>query len=165
MDRRTIALVSALAAVAIVAVVREQLGKRRVAATYKETVGSLDLDHVRDLRVAVEHGYDSTIAAFATSGDDAQYEARDARAEADAQQLRETFERLRAQLAPELAIACEALVERVSGAQMKLMAFAINRKNRGLPDGAQVEAEASDRKAFRQEIEPIYAHLKTVLHA
>ncbi len=163
MNRKAAAIAAALLAVPAFFALRSAFLKTRAAAEVQETVGSIDEEQRRRLREAVENGYASTVAAFATSGENADYEARDARAEQDAERLQQTFSAVRSDLAPELASACEAMVERVASAQLQLMAFAINRKHRGLPDGAQAEAEIDDRKAFTREIEPLYERLKASL--
>jgi len=56
-----------------------------------------------------------------------------------------------------------ALVDAVASAQVQLMAFAINRKNRGLPDAAQAKAEDTDRRTFVETVGPVYRRLVEAL--
>lgn len=116
-------------------------------------------EQLHDMREAMERSYASTMAAFSVQGEDADYERHDADAKRDAERLQASFESARSALAPELAQPGAAFVERIATAQLQLMAFAINRKNRGAPDSAAVEAEIADREAFKKEIEPLYARV------
>ncbi len=116
-------------------------------------------EQLRDMREAMERSYASTMAAFSVQGEDADYERHDADAKRDAERLQASFESARSALGPELAEPSAAFVERIATAQLQLMAFAINRKNRGVPDSAALGAEIADREAFKKEIEPLYARV------
>lgn len=120
----------------------------------------LPTSQARELLSAVQAAYASTLAAFDSTGEDAtDYEARDARAAADAQELQRVLETVRSDLAPDLLQASESFNDNIASAQLQLMAFAINRKNRGLPDSAETEAETYDRKEFKENTEPLYSRL------
>ena len=84
-------------------------------------------------------------------------------AQADADRLEKVFSSKRGELSPELTSSCEAMIDRITAAQLQLMAFAINRKNRGLPDSAQAEAELADRKAFQDGAQTLLERLKSPL--
>ncbi|MBC5800990.1 MAG: hypothetical protein GIW94_13625 [Candidatus Eremiobacteraeota bacterium] len=117
-----------------------------------------------ELLGAVQAAYASTLAAFdTTGGETTDYEGRDARASADAQALQRILETIRSELAPDLLQTCESLSDNIASAQLQLMAFAINRKNRGLPDSAETEAESFDRNEFKQNTEPLYNRLIAAL--
>ncbi len=107
---------------------------------------------VREVFAATGKAYESTWRAFDTKVEDAgDYDARDARAKTDADSLSSLFAQHRDEIPEALRPVIATLVEQVESAQLQLMAFAINRKNRGEPDAAQVEAELEDRRAFRRE--------------
>ncbi len=112
---------------------------------------------------AIETSYASTVAAFALLGEEADYATHDAKAQQDADRLQQLFDSVRPELSPELAKDCEAVVDRIAAAQLQLMAFAINRKNRGMPDNAQAETELADRKAFQEEAAPLFERIKSTL--
>ncbi|GAC1497474.1 MAG: hypothetical protein NVS1B2_19430 [Vulcanimicrobiaceae bacterium] len=122
-------------------------------------------ERVAGLREAIDDSYRATLDAFATDGDDTEFERRDERSKLAAQRLQDAVEAARAKLGPEVAGACETLVSHISAAQVQLMAFAINRKNRGLPDAAEIEMETADRRAWTADIAPVYERLMTVLPA
>ena len=118
---------------------------------------------LRPIAEAIETSYASTIAAFALHGEEADYETHDAQAQRDADRLQQVFSSMHADLSPELASSCEAVIDRIAAAQLQLMAFAINRKNRGLPDSAQAEAELADRRAFEDDTAPLFERVKAAL--
>jgi len=121
----------------------------------------LDPQQTGELLSVVQAAYDSTLAAFAVGGDKPSlFDECDARAAADAERLQRVYGTLAPAVAPRLAPLLAAFVDAVSAAQLQIMAFAINRKNRGLPDGAQTEAEVEDRNAFERRARPIYAQLR-----
>jgi hypothetical protein len=119
---------------------------------------------LRPISDAIETSYGSTIAAFALHGEEADYEAHDARAQQDAERLQQLFLSMRSDLSPELASSCEAVIDRIAAAQLQLMAFAINRKNRGLPDSAQAKAEIADREAFQDDVAPLFERVRAALN-
>ena len=161
MTRRLLLALAALGiALPAVLALRRTQAARRSARAFRATVGNVDADALRRLREAAEAAHASTVAAFATAGDSDDFDARDALAAANAERLASAVAAVRDDLAPGLREACDAMLERVSSAQLQLMAFAINRKNRGTPDAAQTEAETADRKAFQQEIDPLYRTLR-----
>jgi len=170
MNRKFTAIaVTLLGAIPLVLLLRRALGDR---PAFTPTAGELPklLGDVRSgnetlarLRDALDTSYRSTVAAFATQADEAEYEATDAQAQRDADCLQEVFTETQADLGAEFVDDYRAIVERIMSAQLQLMAFAINRKNRGLPDSAQAEAEATDREAFEKDTVPLYARLKATL--
>jgi len=170
MNRKFTAIsVTLLAAVSLLLFVRRALGNR---ATAKPTaveppkrLADVPPEHetLRRLREALDLSYRSTIAAFATQADEAEYEATDAQAQRDADCLQEVFTEAQSDLGAEFVDEYRAIVERITSAQLQLMAFAINRKNRGLPDSAQAEAEATDRRVFETDTAPFYARLRAAL--
>lgn len=163
MKRRLIAFATVLVAVPAIIAYRSAKTKGSVAETTAPTAETIPTARIRELRDAIESGYASTLAAFTVDGADVDFEGHDARAKHDAEKLEAIFATIRPDLTPEIASFCEALVERVASAQLKLMAFAINRKNRGLPDSAQIETEIADRAALVREIEPLYQRLTASL--
>ncbi len=107
---------------------------------------------LREVLAAVGKAYESTWLAFDTNVKDvSEFDVRDARAKNDAAAAATLFNERGDELPQELRPTIATLVERVEAAQLQLMAFAINRKNRGEPDAAQAEAELADRQAFREE--------------
>jgi hypothetical protein len=122
----------------------------------------LDRTQAQELLTVMQAAYGSTLGAFEPSGDQLTvFDERDATAATDAEALRKTFEALESRLAAHVAPSVKAFVEAIAAAQLQIMAFAINRKNRGLPDAVQNEAEHDDRQAFRRQTEPIYKELVT----
>jgi hypothetical protein len=120
----------------------------------------LDRAQAGELLGAIRSAYASTLLAFDASGDEAiDFNQRDARAAADAQNLERAFAAAKPALSAKFAPAVAAFVDAVSAAQVQLMAFAINRKNRGLPDAAQTELENNGRRAFKRETQPVYEQL------
>ena len=118
----------------------------------------------RQLLALVSAAYTSTVNAFDPSGDESSdFDERDAKAAEDAQALQRTFEFAQNTLPAPLQVVCHELVEHVTAAQLQIMAFAINRKNRGFPDSVQAEAEGEDRKQFKRDVEPLYKQLITAL--
>ncbi len=142
-------IVAGLIGLAVRAVVR-WIGAR------KQT--GLDGDQAQALIAAIRVAYDSTVQAFETSGD-SDGDARDARAAAAAEALRTTADALKPALSARLQPRVASLVDAVATAQVQIMAFAINRKNRGVPDAAQTKAEDADRQAFVETAGPIYQRL------
>ena len=163
MNRSLRKFIAALVAAGAAVAVGRALLARGAAIAFRNSVGSLDGQAKRDLLEALENGYASTLGAFATAADREAYEARDAQAKRDAETLRTRFTSVRTFLAPEFEEACEAFVERVTAAQLQLMAFAINRKHHGLPDAAQTEAEIADRANFKKEAAPLFEQLTSAL--
>ncbi|MDQ2907752.1 MAG: hypothetical protein M3R44_00195 [Candidatus Eremiobacteraeota bacterium] len=126
--------------------------------------GSLSTAQTDELIGVVQAAYESTLAAFDPSGDEAtDYEVRDARASSDADALQRTLDAVRSGLKSDLAQVSQAFADNIASAQLQIMAFAINRKNRGLPDSAQAEAETSDLKDFKRNAEPLYQRLVSAL--
>ena len=118
----------------------------------------------RELLAAVHAAHASTLAAFEPSGEDSgDFEARDARAAADAAVLERAYATTRPAVAAWLLPTVTSFVETVTAAQVQIMAFAINRKNRGLPDSAQADAERDDGAQFKRAAAPLLARLAEVL--
>jgi hypothetical protein len=120
----------------------------------------LDGDRAKDLLAAARAAYDSTIQAFETSEDG---DARDARAAADAQTLRTLVQTIKPQLSARLEPLVSSLLDALATSEVQIMAFAINRKNRGTPDAAQAKAEDADRRDFVERVSPIYRRLVEAL--
>jgi hypothetical protein len=118
----------------------------------------LDGDQAKTLVAAIRAAYDSTVQAFETSGD-GDGDARDERAASAAEALRRTVDAMKPALSPRLQPLVTSLVDALATAQVQIMAFAINRKNRGVPDAAQTKAEDADRQAFVETAGPIYQRL------
>ncbi|MEO6990133.1 MAG: hypothetical protein ABI346_08755 [Candidatus Baltobacteraceae bacterium] len=153
-SKRVIVLFGILAAV--VAYLVRQV--RSAAAT------GLDQAQNRRLLAAIQAARASTMAAFDSNAPDAsQAEARDQKAAADAGALCRAFEDLQPLLRPRIGPVVASFVETIAAAQLQIMAFAINRKNRGNPDATQIEAERNERAEFRQKAEPLVASLVQAL--
>ena len=121
-------------------------------------------EQAREIIDAIRRCYESTLAALDPNpAEGTTFEQRDARATADAERLRRVVNGLRPVLNPRLMVSVESFVDSITSAQVQIMAFAINRKNRGLPDAAQSEAEQQDRRAFQQTAEPIVEQLTKAL--
>jgi hypothetical protein len=120
----------------------------------------LDGDRAKDLLAAARAAYDSTVQAFETSADG---DARDARAAADAQALRMMAQELKPALSARLQPVLSSFLDALATSEVQIMAFAINRKNRGTPDAAQTKAEDADRRAFVESVRPIYERLTEAL--
>jgi predicted component of type VI protein secretion system len=116
----------------------------------------LDPDQAMRLLAAIRAAYDSTIRALEPSADG---DARDAKAASDAEALRAVVDAVKPRLSARLQPLATALVDAVASAQVQIMAFAINRKNRGLPDAAQTKAEDADRRTFVETVGPVYRRL------
>jgi hypothetical protein len=116
----------------------------------------LEGDQAKKLLAAIRAAYDSTVQALETSGDG---DARDARAASAAQALRRTVDAMKPALSARLQPLVTSLVDALATAEVQIMAFAINRKNRGVPDAAQTKAEDADRRAFVDSASPIYERL------
>jgi hypothetical protein len=120
----------------------------------------LDAAQGQELLAAVKASYASTLAAFDPSGDElGAFAERDARAAADAEALQRTFERVKPALRTGIVPSVTAFADAVAEAQVQIMAFAINRKNRGLPDAAQSEAEGDDLRSFETGTKGLYQQL------
>lgn len=132
---------------------------RRVLA---QKATGLASGQAREFRAAIEAAYASTLAAFGANGD-SDPAALEERAKADAQALESAFEAVRPALSERLAPAVASFVESITAAQVQLMAFAINRKNRDPNDPAQAELERDDRTAFKRITEPLLAQLVSAL--
>jgi len=149
-------LIASLAVAALAAKLMMDSGRPKRAG-----IGTgLSASQARELLSIVQSAYASTLAAFDSSGVDASdYESRDARAAADAEALQRTLDAMQPKLAADLRETLRAFIERVASAQLQIMAFAINRKNRGWPDSAEAQAETSDLNEFKQAAEPLYSRL------
>ncbi|GAC1308983.1 MAG: hypothetical protein NVSMB19_22470 [Vulcanimicrobiaceae bacterium] len=90
-------------------------------------------------------------------------ELRDKRAAEHAEALQRAYESTAAELPDQLRTEYGAVVDRIQQAQLQIMAFAINRKNRGEPDSAQTEAERRDREELRHDVAPAYTALLQAL--
>jgi hypothetical protein len=123
----------------------------------------LDQAAAAELLSSIQAAYGSTLAALDAAGTSDEFDARDARAAADAARLERTFEGCRNELTARLLPSVSTFVDCVRAAQVQIMAFAVNRKNRGLPDAAQAAAEAADRRSFRREAAPLVAALAATL--
>ncbi len=152
----TVVAAAALGATVIISSVRP----KRAGGVYS----GLSTAEARELVGVLEAAYASTLAAFDPTADEpTDYEARDVRASADAVALQRTLDTVRAGLTSELAEVSQAFADNVAAAQLQIMAFAINRKNRGLPDSAEAEAETTDLNDFKRLAEPLYHRLVSAL--
>jgi hypothetical protein len=120
----------------------------------------LDGDRAKDLLAAARAAYDSTVRAFETSGDG---DARDAQAASDAQALRTMAQEMKPALSARLQQVLSSFLDALATSEVQIMAFAINRKNRGAPDAAQTKAEDADRRAFVESVHPIFQRLTEAL--
>jgi predicted component of type VI protein secretion system len=120
----------------------------------------LDADQTKNLLAAIGAAYHSTVEALEASADG---NARDARAASDAEALRAAVAAVTPTLSARLQPLASGLVDAVASAQVQIMAFAINRKNRGLPDAVQTKAEDTDRRAFVETAGPVYRRLVEAL--
>lgn len=161
--KSTVVLLGALALVAlgvksIMDFARTQVDDRTTEG-HATNIGA-DASHSPELLRAAVAAYTSTLAAFDSTGDEAtDYAGRDARAAEDAAALQRALDAVLPGLTPDLRQASQAFVDNIASAQLQIMAFAINRKNRGLPDSAEAEAEKSDLKEFKRSTEPLYKRL------
>ena len=97
----------------------------------------------------VERCRESATAAF-SANDGAEHETLDEKAIAEIKQIGELFTEIRGEL-PDVALnLAREIVERYENAQVQLMAFAINRKNRET-DGGPTDLELADRAAFARD--------------
>jgi len=113
---------------------------------------------------AAAAAYASTRAAFSPSGADvSEFDARDAQARADADALRAAAESVMPALPPELAAKLQSFLDNVAAAQVQVMAFAINRKNHGVPDAAHTKTEAADLAEFERSNQPLLNELLSSL--
>jgi hypothetical protein len=121
-------------------------------------------ERARTLRDALSGAYQATLAAFDPDGEsEAAFAERDARAAEAADELKKRVEEVGLSVPSSFARALEAFSQNVADAQLQIMAFAINRKNRN-PDSAQAEMETADRRAFKDEAEQAYSKLIAALH-
>ncbi|MBV9103401.1 MAG: hypothetical protein JO060_07400 [Candidatus Eremiobacteraeota bacterium] len=133
----------------------------RIARTRAIGISSAQAQRLVSL---LQAAYASTVAALEpTAVDASDFDERDARAASDAEALRQGFDEVRSTLAPGLSSAVAAFVDHIITARVQIAAFAINRKNRGLPDAAQAEAETEDRRNFQQNAQPVLSHLVAAL--
>ena len=124
----------------------------------------LDHEKARELLQQVHAAYAATLAALdPNEREDATFEERDAKAASAAEALRQSLETVRPLLAPRFGLALSSFVDHVSTAQLQIMAFAINRKNRGLPDSAEAENETEDRRVFERNAQPLFEDLVSAL--
>ena len=161
MNRKAILLVTTAAALVVTFIVRRSgLGKPRVpdlALPDKEALMHLGTT-MRDVREA-------TLAAFTQHPDDAEFTKDEMAARVEFSKLQASLADVRDTIPGEVRDACDRFVELATEAQLQLMAFAINRKNRGTPDSAQEEAEAHDRKQFRTGVAELNDRLVSAFHA
>ena len=128
------------------------------------TTQRIDADAIAQLKrlsEAVESSRTSALAAFGAA-DDADHGSLDERAITDIKTVVELVAGFGDTL-PSAAVAlANEIVERYESAQVQLMSFAINRKNRG-HDGAQSEMELADGLAFTRESEALSGRLKEAI--
>jgi len=109
------------------------------------------------LATALVKAYDATVAALDPRVVDLDAcEQRDKEAAEYAEALQALYSSTSSDVPEAVRNEYGTLVERVAQAQLQIMAFAINRKNRGEPDSAQTEAEQRDRDEFKREVAPTY---------
>ena len=113
---------------------------------------------VRDVREA-------TFAAFAQHTNDAEFMEHEKTARAEFEKLQTALASVRDAIPSDLRESCDRFVELATEAQMRLMAFAINLKNRGTPDSAQEEEEAHDLKEFRAGVAELQSRLTSAFDA
>lgn len=112
------------------------------------------------LAAALAKAYESTLAALDPKvTENEACESYDKKAAEDAEALQGAYTAAATELPEGSRDAYGAIVERVQQAQLQIMAFAINRKNRGKADAAETEAERRDRDEFRREVGPLYKAL------
>ncbi len=165
MDRRLVAVAATAVALPLAVIAGRRLIASSAARSARRAIQTLDPSEVPTLRRAIEGAYQATLHAFKISSEDTDFDERDRAAAAAAERLHGLVESTRSRLAPDLASACDALDARLSAANVQLMAFAINRKNRGLPDAAALETETADRRALTKELEPVYTRLLAAFNA
>ena len=143
---RKVLFIATTAAALVAAFVLRRAGLRKTGVRELPLPGKEALMHlgtsVRDVR-------ESTFAAFAQQTDDAEFMELEKTARAKFETLQTALATVRDAIPSDLRESCDRFVELATEAQMQLMAFAINRKNRGTPDSAQEEEEAHDLKTFR----------------
>ncbi|GAC1568548.1 MAG: hypothetical protein NVS2B3_12770 [Vulcanimicrobiaceae bacterium] len=115
------------------------------------------------LATALRRAYTTTLAALDPKVTDAATcERHDAEATAGLEAFREAVEARSSALPEALRRETTAFLERLDAAQLRIMAFAINRKNRGEADSAETEAERRERAQFRRDAGPAYEALRSV---
>lgn len=113
---------------------------------------------------ALSHAYEAVIAALDPKVVDFDAcEQRDKEAATSAEALQATYEATASGLPDSVKADMHVVLERIERAQLQIMAFAINRKNRGEVPPAETDAERRDRNEFRREIEPAYRALMALL--
>ena len=143
--KKLVALLIAASAVVAALLVK----KSRDDAGGTERIDAATLAHLKQFSETVEAGRASATAAFAASSG-SEHDALDEKAFADIKRFRETFSEIAEKLpAPAVDLARE-IVERYEAAQVQLMTFAINRKNRESNED-HVDMETADRSSFAND--------------
>ena len=153
-------VVLAVGAIAGVAIVASQLKK----VIGRSSSHKLSGDESVRLRAALNEAFEASCMAFEiapgdTASDSAERVSR-------ANEAATTFSRVVNTVTPRLGMLseeCATLVQLLNNVQIQIMAFAINRKNRGETDEINFEAESAGRKAFLLDAQPLFDHLSSVL--
>ena len=161
MMRKVLFIATTVAALVAAFVVRRaglrKTGVRDLPLPAKEALTQLGT-LVREVREA-------TFAAFSQHTDDAEFMKHEKTARAEFEKLQTALASVRDAIPSDLRESCDRFVELATEAQMQLMAFAINRKNRGTPDSAQEEEEAHDLKTFRTGVTELQSNLTSAFGA
>ena len=131
---------------------------------FKRSVHGLSRDESASVSCALNAAFVATHEAFQIAPGDAASEndARVTRASEAAAKFNLAIEAAAPRLG-RLADGCAKFGQLVSDAQLQVMAFAINRKNRGETGGADFESEIADRKVFMRDAQPIVHDLSAAL--
>lgn len=161
MNRKVLLFATTVAALVMAFIIR-RVGLRKTAVGDRALPAS---EALTLLATSMRDAREATIAAFAEHADDAEFTQREMTARGAFEKAQGALAELRDALPPSLREPCDRFIECASEAQLQLMAFAINRKNRGTPDSGQEAVESHDLNHFRAAVKELHPRLTSAFDA
>jgi len=152
--------VTAGIAIAVLLAARS-LRANRATAAFRRAVGAIDEPRLRNLLAQAEAAALAMSAALEPGDSVRDRDDRDARAAAALREMEAAVTASANELAPAFASSLATFVAELASAQVRLMAFAMNRRNHGEAVSAESKAELHAREAFEREVRPLLATLRS----